>query len=92
MGVGISVVALHRIHYLDVDKAASHVPSPGTHPSVTIIPGLRIRGVYPAALAWDSSRQWPENDALAAAWQASETVWRLCNLAIQHRVPLHYSG
>ena len=45
------------------------------------------------ATAWTANRPTtPENDVLAAAWQASDTVSRLCTHAISQRLPLWTTG
>jgi hypothetical protein len=42
----------------------------------------------PSATAWTAKRDTPQDDALASAWQASDAVSRLCDIAVACRVPL----
>ena len=52
-----------------------------------------IADADPSATAWTANRPTtPENNVLAAAWQASDTMARLCTAAIAQRVPLWTTG
>ena len=51
-----------------------------------------IAAADPAATAWTADRATPQDDTLAAAWQASDTVSRLCAVAIARRLPVWTTG
>jgi len=51
-----------------------------------------IAAADPASTAWSAERDVPQNDVLASAWQASDTVARLCSRALKMRLPLWTTG
>jgi hypothetical protein len=51
-----------------------------------------IAGTDPSATAWTAQQETPQDDVLAAAWQASDTVWHLSAAAMAQRVPLWTTG
>ena len=51
-----------------------------------------IASADPSATAWTADRPTPQGDTLAAAWQVSDTVSRLCAAANARRLPLWTTG
>jgi hypothetical protein len=51
-----------------------------------------IADVNPSATVWTADKIAPRHDILAAAWQASDTVSRLCAIAVAQRLPLWTTG
>lgn len=51
-----------------------------------------ISDADPTATNWSAKRTEVPDDVLAAAWQASDTVWRLSGIAIDRRLPLWTTG
>lgn len=47
-----------------------------------------VADLAPDATAWGARGETPEHDVLAAAWHASDTVARLCGIALARRLPL----
>jgi hypothetical protein len=51
-----------------------------------------IADVDPSATAWTAEKEPPQDDLVAAAWQASGTISRLCAVALAHHLPLWTTG
>jgi hypothetical protein len=51
-----------------------------------------IAATAPAATEWTARRQDPPPNVLASAWQASDTIARLCTVALARRLPLWSTG
>ncbi len=51
-----------------------------------------VADAVPNVTAWTAMRPTPQNDVLAAAWQASDTIARLCNSAVTQHLPLWTTG
>ena len=51
-----------------------------------------IADADPGATAWVADKGTPQDDVLAAAWQASDTVSRLCGVAVGQCLPLWTTG
>ncbi len=51
-----------------------------------------IAEVAPSATAWPPDKETLDRDVVAAAWQASDTVSRLCGIAMTERLPLWTTG
>ena len=46
----------------------------------------------PGVPAWDREQGTPQDDTLAAAWQAGDIIARLCTLAVERHLPLWTTG
>lgn len=51
-----------------------------------------IADVDPNATAWSAEKGTPQDDVLAAAWQAGDTISRLCTIALARHLPLWTAG
>jgi len=51
-----------------------------------------IADVDPRAMVWTADKDTPKHDVIAAAWQASDTVSRLCAAAVARHLPLWTTG
>jgi hypothetical protein len=45
-----------------------------------------------SAAVWTADKHTPKHDVIAAAWQASDTVSRLCAAALAQHLPLWTTG
>ena len=51
-----------------------------------------ISEVNPAAITWSAQRAEVPDNTLAVAWQASDTISRMCKVAVDQRLPLWTTG